>query len=139
MRVLVAKQAAEFVRRLPPQSRRRLGRALGAFYGDRFIYTEEASGNLVGLVGAHGFVWGVLDVLMVVVAIEVLHLGQPGVGFLNSALGLGALNAAPNPSGSVNQYGALRRGEAPPPDLRLARSLANGRLDLLFKERGEEQ
>src|SRR5882724_10404072 len=34
---------------------------------------------------------------------------------------------------------AVRRREAPPPDLRLARGLAESRLDLLFKKSGKEQ
>jgi MFS family permease len=46
---------------------------------------------IIDLLGTHALVWGILDVLIVVLAIEVLRLGESGVGYLNSALGLGAL------------------------------------------------
>jgi MFS family permease len=44
-----------------------------------------------GLLAAIGFVYGVLDVLMVVVAVKLVGLGTGGVGVLNSAWGAGGL------------------------------------------------
>jgi MFS family permease len=45
----------------------------------------------VGLLAAIGLVYGVLDVLMVVVAVQLVGLGTGGVGVLNSAWGAGGL------------------------------------------------
>ena len=49
---------------------------------------------VVGLFGAQAFVRGVLGVLVVVVAIDVLGIGEPGVGTLMAAFGLGGLAGA---------------------------------------------
>ncbi len=49
---------------------------------------------VVGLFGAQAFVRGVLGVLVVVVAIDVLGIGEPGVGTLTAAFGLGGLAGA---------------------------------------------
>jgi MFS family permease len=46
---------------------------------------------ILGLIGAQSISWGALDVLVVVLAFEVLGTGASGVGFLNSALGAGGL------------------------------------------------
>ena len=46
---------------------------------------------LVGLLGAEYVVIGALDVLFVVMAIDLLHAGQPWAGYLNTAYGAGAL------------------------------------------------
>ncbi|HXG75228.1 MAG TPA: cyclic nucleotide-binding domain-containing protein, partial [Gaiellaceae bacterium] len=46
---------------------------------------------LLGLFTAQTLVAGALAVLIVVVAFELLDLGEPGVGYLNSAIGVGAL------------------------------------------------
>jgi len=43
------------------------------------------------LLSAQAVIWGALDVLLVVVALELLGLGQAGVGVLNSALGAGGI------------------------------------------------
>lgn len=59
--------------------------------GFRSLASQPDASLVVALVGAHEFVWGLLDVLIVILAIQVLHIGKPGVGYLNSALGLGAL------------------------------------------------
>jgi MFS family permease len=45
----------------------------------------------VGLLSAHYVMLGALDVLLVVLAFEVLDIGSSGVGLLNSALGTGAI------------------------------------------------
>ena len=56
--------------------------------------TIAANPNLrliVSLYGAQTLVAGVLNVLIVVSALELLDLGKPGIGFLTSAVGVGAL------------------------------------------------
>lgn len=45
---------------------------------------------LVGLLGAQSIVLGALDLLMVVLAYQVLNIGSGGVGFLNAAFGIGS-------------------------------------------------
>ena len=59
--------------------------ALAALPGPRFI--------VLGL-GLQTFVRGLLTVLIVVAAFELLGMGEPGVGALNAALGLGGLLGA---------------------------------------------
>jgi MFS family permease len=49
---------------------------------------------LVGLFSAQTLVGGVLNVLLVVVALELLATGEAGVGYLNSAIGVGGLLGA---------------------------------------------
>jgi MFS family permease len=49
---------------------------------------------LVGLLSAEWLMRGALTVLVVVTALDLLDLGQPGVGFLHSAFGVGALIGA---------------------------------------------
>ena len=49
---------------------------------------------LVGLFSAQTFVDGMLSVLIVVIALKLLDTGQAGVGFLNSAIGVGGLLGA---------------------------------------------
>lgn len=49
---------------------------------------------LVGLFSAQTFVAGMLNVLIVVIALELLDSGKAGVGFLNSAVGVGGLIGA---------------------------------------------
>jgi predicted MFS family arabinose efflux permease len=49
---------------------------------------------VVALFGAQAFVRGALNVLVVVVAIDVLGIGEPGVGTLMAAFGLGGLAGA---------------------------------------------
>ena len=49
---------------------------------------------IVGLYGAQTLIAGALNVLIVVAALELLDLGESGVGFLNSAVGVGGLFGA---------------------------------------------
>jgi MFS family permease len=49
---------------------------------------------LVGLFSAQTLVGGILNVLLVVVALELLSTGEAGVGYLNSAVGVGGLLGA---------------------------------------------
>lgn len=55
-------------------------------------FTGDGSVRLpILLGGVQGFVEGAVDVLVVVLAIEVLAMGDGGAGFLNAALGIGAV------------------------------------------------
>ena len=49
---------------------------------------------IIGLYGAQTLIAGALNVLIVVAALELLKLGESGVGFLNSAVGVGGLFGA---------------------------------------------
>ncbi len=62
--------------------------------GVRTIARERRMRLLVGLFSAQTFVDGMLSVLIVVVALKLLDTGQAGVGFLNSAIGIGGLIGA---------------------------------------------
>jgi MFS family permease len=53
-----------------------------------------SAGLLVGLFATQTFVRGLLTVLLVAAAIELLGLGQAGVGYLNSAIGAGGIIGA---------------------------------------------
>jgi MFS family permease len=59
--------------------------------GVRTLREEPAARIVVLLISAQTFVFGALTVLVVVLALEVLDTGASGVGFLNSALGVGGL------------------------------------------------
>jgi len=59
--------------------------------GFRTIALQPSLRVLIGLFTAQTFVAGAVQVYIVVVAIELLDLGNAGVGFLNSAVGVGAL------------------------------------------------
>ena len=86
-----------FVIRLP-ESRPRRERETEAstiasevLMGFRTIAREPSLRLLIGLFTAQTFVAGALAVYVVVVAIDLLELGDAGVGYLNSALGAGAI------------------------------------------------
>lgn len=59
--------------------------------GFRTIAREPTLRVLVGLFTAQTFVAGAAQVFLVVAALELLDLGDAGVGYLNSATGIGAL------------------------------------------------
>jgi MFS family permease len=65
-----------------------------AFAGFAAIARDRNLRLLVGLYGAQTLVAGALNVLIVVSALELLDLGESGVGFLNSAVGIGGLIGA---------------------------------------------
>jgi len=73
----------------------RSGEAAGilreALAGFHTIVGEPRLRLVVGLYGAQTLVAGIMRVLLVVTALEILDLGPSGVGFLNSADGVGAL------------------------------------------------
>lgn len=62
--------------------------------GFRTIAKERRLRLLVGLFSAQTFVDGMLNVLIVVIALKLLDTGNAGVGFLNSAVGIGGLLGA---------------------------------------------
>jgi MFS family permease len=64
-----------------------------ALAGFRAILSERSLRLVVGLYGAQTLVAGIMRVLLVVTALQILDLGPAGVGFLNSADGVGALAA----------------------------------------------
>jgi MFS family permease len=75
--------------------RKRLGRLAGmmgtALGGFRALARERLPRLSVGLLTAQFLMVGALDVLLVVLAFEVLEIGSSGVGLLNSAVGAGAI------------------------------------------------
>jgi MFS family permease len=89
--------AALFVLRLPAAEAHREREieastiASEAITGFATIVREPSLRVLIGLFTAQTFVAGALGVYTVVVAIDLLGLGNAGVGYLNSALGVGAL------------------------------------------------
>ena len=72
--------------------------------GLREVRAAPALRDATGVLATIGFVYGVLDVLMVVVAVELVGLGTGGVGVLNSAWGLGGV------AGGVAALALLARG-----------------------------
>lgn len=67
-------------------------RELGA--GFRYAFGERRRRLLVGLVASSTFLLGAIDTLIVVLAFDLLGTGDGGVGFLNAALGVGAMVGA---------------------------------------------
>lgn len=59
--------------------------------GFRAIGREPSLRVMIGLLGAQTFVAGAMGVYVVVLAIQTLGLGQGGVGYLESAFGVGAI------------------------------------------------
>jgi MFS family permease len=72
----------------PAEELRLTGEALAGF---RTIVADRHLRVLVGLYGAQTLVAGALGVLIVVTAIRLLGVGESGVGYLNSAFGVGGL------------------------------------------------
>ena len=62
--------------------------------GARAVVRDRRLRLLVGLFSCQTFVDGMLNVLIVVVALKLLDSGKAGVGFLNSAVGIGGLVGA---------------------------------------------
>jgi MFS family permease len=62
--------------------------------GFRVIGVDGRLRLLVGLFSAQTLVGGILNVLLVIVALEMLAMGEAGVGYLNSAVGVGGLLGA---------------------------------------------
>jgi MFS family permease len=72
-------------------SRSRLAELMAGFAALR---TYPAAGILISLFGVQTLVRGVLTVLLVAVSVEIMSLGSSGVGYLNAAIGAGALVGA---------------------------------------------
>jgi MFS family permease len=81
--------------------------------GLRTVRAQPEMGLIVGLFTANALIQGVLDVLVVVAAIELLGLGEQGAGWLNAAWGAGGVVAV------AAALSLLRRG-------RLAAGLSAG-------------
>jgi MFS family permease len=82
-------------------SRRRGSRAgilRDALAGFRSLAADAQARVLIGLFIVQTFVRGLLNVLIVLIALELLDLGDAGVGFLNAGFGVGGL---------VGAFGAL--------------------------------
>ncbi len=62
-----------------------------SFAGFSTIARDSRLRLIVGLYGAQTLVAGALNVLIVVMALELLDMGEAGIGFLNSAVGVGGL------------------------------------------------
>jgi MFS family permease len=59
--------------------------------GVRAVVSLSGPRTIVLLLGAAALVWGLLDVLLVVFALELTDLGASGVGYLNAVAGIGGL------------------------------------------------
>jgi MFS family permease len=70
---------------------RRSGILAEALVGFRTVGSDSRLRILLGLFSAQTLVAGALTVLIVVMAFELLDLGESGVGWLNSSIGVGAL------------------------------------------------
>jgi hypothetical protein len=89
--------SALFLSQLPAEAPRERGAAeperlaQEAIAGLRTIAGQGRLRVLVGLFGAQTLVAGAFQVLVAVAALELLHLGSAGVGYLNSAVGVGGI------------------------------------------------
>ena len=62
--------------------------------GFRAVLRKPALRVVVGLTGAQTLTSGALEVLLVVLALQLLHAGNAGVGWLNAAIGVGSIVGA---------------------------------------------
>lgn len=94
--VLVVLASAGDVRRVPV--RRAAGHVASALAdtaeGFRTLAHRGRTRTLVTLLGSAALVWGALDLFIVVLALRVLNLGEPSVGYLNAAFGAGGVVGA---------------------------------------------
>lgn len=63
----------------------------GVIEGLRLLRRERSTQPPVLITGVQGFLEGAVDILIVVLALEVLGMGDGGPGFLNAVLGVGAI------------------------------------------------
>jgi MFS family permease len=93
--LLVSRVRTGHVPGLVPAQGGRPGRLAGmvrtALGGFSTLTRERLPRLSVGLLTVQYVMVGALDVLLVVLAFEVLDIGSPGVGLLNSAVGIGAI------------------------------------------------
>ncbi len=88
--------SAVLVARITVHTAASRGERTGAFVSEalaglRYVWSDPRPRLLVSLLGSLLFFYGIVQTLMVVLAFRVLHTGQAGVGFLASALGVGAI------------------------------------------------
>ena len=95
---MLARPPARYPRWRRPRPPRREARepegpTIAASLGQTLRVVRHNPSVLVLLAGAfaHFVVFGALDVLYLVLAISLLHSGQPGVGYLNAAFGAGSV------------------------------------------------
>lgn len=62
--------------------------AIGGF---GLLIEEHRPRTVLALLGAAAILWGALDILLVVLALDLLAIGEPGIGYLNAAIGAGGL------------------------------------------------
>jgi MFS family permease len=77
-----------------PPVQQRLDLAAELLAGVRAIAGDTKLAVLTGLYGSQTLVAGALNVLIVVMSLELLGLGDAGVGYLNAAIGIGGLAGA---------------------------------------------
>jgi MFS family permease len=77
-----------------PRARARIDLTAELLAGVRTLAGERRLAVLTGLYGSQTLVAGALNVLIVVVSLELLDLGDAGVGYLNAAIGIGGLAGA---------------------------------------------
>jgi len=111
--VLAALALARIGRDPVPDHRAGAARPRELVGGLRAVRREPALALVIGAVAVTTFVEGVVDVLVVVSALTILHLGEAGAGWLNAAWGAGGL------AGGVAGLALLHHG-------RLAAGLAGG-------------
>jgi MFS family permease len=99
----------------PLPQEEQVGATEEALEGFRVVWSDADMRLLTAMYAANMFVQGVVDVLLVLAAIELLGMGEEGVGWLNSAWGVGGL------AGSFMALSLLGRG-------RLASGLTVGSL-----------
>jgi hypothetical protein len=66
----------------------------GTVAGFTMLARQDRPRSVVVLLGSASVLWGALDVLLVVLALDALSMGQSGVGFLNAAIGAGGIVGA---------------------------------------------
>jgi predicted MFS family arabinose efflux permease len=79
--------------------------------GLRAVRAHPHAALMLGLFGLQTLVRGLLSVLLVVLAIELLRIGEEGVGFLNAAIGAGGL------VGAISAIALVGRDRLAPPVL----------------------
>ncbi|HSM38709.1 MAG TPA: cyclic nucleotide-binding domain-containing protein [Candidatus Limnocylindrales bacterium] len=77
-----------------PRAGGRRGLVAEAFGGFGLLLAEDRPRTVLGLLGAAAVLWGALDVLLVVLALDLLAMGEAGVGYLNAAIGAGGVLGA---------------------------------------------
>jgi len=69
-------------------------RAADLWAGFAYVLRDDRRRLLVALAGSGMLMLGVVDTIIIVLAIDILHTGDAGVGFLNAALGVGSVVGA---------------------------------------------